>query len=72
MLKVHYPKKNPFFREARFQSVDWVASLMGHTGFKQFEFRQTLGQPVLSTEQIEPVEKGYGQGLFTVIKAEKF
>jgi hypothetical protein len=36
-----------------------------------FEFCQTLGCRVIGTGTVEPAEKGYGKGLFAVIKASK-
>ena len=60
-----------FFQEARFYSVESVVSLMRKTGFKQFEFRQTIFRPTKETEQAVPVEEGYGRGLFVAIKANK-
>ncbi len=74
------PTGAPFFREkneslffhgARHHSVESVASLMRKTGFNLFEFRQVLRQRAHSTDQEAPVEEGYGQGLFAVIKATK-
>lgn len=64
-------KRSPFFQDARFYSVESVAALMRSTGFKQFEYRQTLRQVVALPAQMETAEEGYGQGLFAVIKARK-
>lgn len=64
-------KGSPFFQGARYHSVESVASLMRKTGFNVFEFRQVLRQKAHSTDKAAPVEEGYGQGLFAVIKATK-
>jgi len=60
-----------FFQEARFYSVESTALLMGKLGFQHFEFRQTLRRPAIKIKQVEPLEKGYGEGLFVAIKAKK-
>jgi len=64
-------RESIFFREARFYSVELVTSLMRRLGFNQFEYCQTLGRPLIEIRKVEPVEKGYGEGLFAVIKASK-
>ena len=64
-------KGSIFFQTARFYSVESVVSLMRKTGFKEFEFRQTISCPTKETERAVPVEEGYGGGLFVVIKANK-
>ena len=55
----------------RSYSIATAVSLMQKAGFHEFEYRQTLKPGAALTDRAEPVEDGYGQGLFVVIKARK-
>lgn len=59
--------QNPFYKEARFYSVEEITDLLEDAGFGAFEYWQTL----VTAAEDEPEEprEGYGQGGFVVIKA---
>ena len=58
---------NPFYKDARFLSVDEVTKLLKETGFQDFQYWQTL--ITASEDKPEEPRKGYGKGGFVVIKA---
>lgn len=60
-----------FYQEAQFFSVNEVIKYLDQAGFHNFEFMQTIYQPLNQIKQIQEVKKGYGQGSFIVIRAEK-
>jgi ubiquinone/menaquinone biosynthesis C-methylase UbiE len=70
-LYQQHKKNNIFYREATFYSADQVISYLKEAGFKDFNFTQTIFQPLPDIKAIEPVELGYGEGSFVVIKALK-
>ncbi len=62
---------SPFYKVARFLTVDEVVSLLRDAGFCDFEFRQTIfGDPDLM-DSPDPVLEGYGRGSFVVVRARK-
>jgi SAM-dependent methyltransferase len=63
--------QNPFYREATFYSVDEVRILMEKAGFADFTFRQTVFKLRQDPMLEEPVEDGFGQGAFVVVKGYK-
>ena len=71
--KMYQKKKNKsiFYKPAIFYSVEEVVSLLDKTGFKDFEFRQTIFNVPDKIFRIEDVKDGYGEGSFIVIKARK-
>ena len=64
-------EENPFYRIATFYSVDEVVSNLKRTGFKDFNFSQTVFHNLADIGDIEPIKEGYGEGSFVVIKARK-
>jgi len=64
-------KKNVFYREATFYSVDEVINYLKHAGFHQFIFYQTIFSTLNQITKIEPVKQGYGKGSFVVIRGKK-
>ncbi|WP_372919724.1 class I SAM-dependent methyltransferase [Salegentibacter sp.] len=64
-----HKKDNPFYRSASFHDVEEITNLLEKAGFQNFSFWQTL----VNTEEevLEKPIKGYGEGGFVVIKAEK-
>ena len=64
-------KESPFYREARFCSVEEVVSSMRSAGFRRFDFAQTIFQEVSSLRSPEAVRQGHGEGYFVVLKGAK-
>lgn len=64
-------KKSVFYREAIFFTTEEVVKLLEKTGFKDFEFRQTVFSTLDKINQVEKIKEGYGEGSFIVIKAQK-
>jgi SAM-dependent methyltransferase len=64
-IKAH----NVFYREAVFYSVEDVLQYLDKTGFHDYSFKQTLFRPLDQVSELEPVQDGYGEGSFVVIKA---
>ncbi|MBC8389645.1 MAG: class I SAM-dependent methyltransferase [Actinobacteria bacterium] len=64
-------KKSVFYREAIFFTTEEVVKLLEKTGFKDFEFRQTVFSTLDKINQVEKIKEGYGEGSFVVIKAQK-
>lgn len=63
--------KNVFYKHAIFYSVKEVTKLMEESGFKDFEYRQTIFNTLDKISEIEEVKDGYGEGSFVVIRASK-
>ena len=59
-----------FYRVAVFYSVDEVVSMLRKTGFRSFEFVQTIFHS-LQHGEVEEVREGYGEGSFVVVRAVK-
>jgi ubiquinone/menaquinone biosynthesis C-methylase UbiE len=66
-----YKDQNVFYRHATFFSVDEVIVLLQKTGFNNFSFTQTIFRALDEIREIEPVENGYGEGAFIVVRAMK-
>lgn len=60
-----------FYESADFYSTDEVVSYLKNTGFKNFDFLQTIFHDLEEIRKIEPIKEGYGEGSFVVIKAIK-
>jgi len=60
-----------FYKIATFYSVDEVVSNMEKAGFSDFSFVQTIFHSLRDIREIEPVNQGYGNGSFVVIRATK-
>jgi ubiquinone/menaquinone biosynthesis C-methylase UbiE len=60
-----------FFREAKFYSAGEIFPLLTKIGFRELDCRQTLFRPLSEIEEVEPIKKGYGQGLFVALKANR-
>jgi len=71
--KLYHQQKNDnvFYREATFYSVEEVVAYLKKAGFKDFNFKQTLFNPLTDIRDLEPVKEGYGEGSFVVVKATK-
>ena len=64
-------KENVFYKIADFFSVKEVINILKETGFKNFEFRQTIFRTLDKITRVEKVKKGYGEGSFVVIRVQK-
>lgn len=62
--------KSVFYQNATFYSTEEVIHDLTDTGFKNFQFVQTLFKPLKSIRTIEPLKTGHGEGSFVVICAE--
>ena len=71
--KLYQQHKNEsvFYKVANFHSVDDVVSHLKRAGFKDFNFTQTIFRNSAEIKDIEPVEEGYGEGSFVVVRAVK-
>ena len=61
--------KNKFYKDAHFHSTEEITNLVAQAGFGNFEYWQTLIKE--NSDQIEQPKKGFGEGSFVVIKAQK-
>ncbi len=66
-----HKEENVFYKYATFYSVDDVVFYLKKTGFKNFEFLQTVFHNLKEVREIEPIEEGYGKGSFVVVDAVK-
>ena len=63
-------KESKFYRDARFYSVNQVIDWLKKVRFNKFETVQTVLKKPDEIQGIEPVEEGFGKGLFVVISTE--
>lgn len=70
-LYQQYKDQDVFYRHATFYTVDEVIAHLRKAGFYDLQFCQTLFRPLDQLDSVEPVEEGYGQGSFVVIKATR-
>lgn len=61
--------ENPFYRNATFVSTDELRSSLESAGFESLTFRQTIFERPSAASSVDPVEEGYGRGLFVALKA---
>jgi SAM-dependent methyltransferase len=64
-------EKSPFYKDAKFYSVDEIKQSMTRVGFSDLQFRQTLFQPLEDLQEVEPVKEGHGEGSFVVVRGRK-
>ncbi|MBN2030210.1 class I SAM-dependent methyltransferase [bacterium] len=70
----HYLKhknESVFYKTAIFYSVKDVVFQLEKSGFKNFNFAQTIFKPLKEITTIEPIKKGYSEGSFVVIRGIK-
>jgi len=60
-----------FYKHARFYTVDAVTKMLKETGFKDFEYTQSLFGELDDIDEPQAPEDGYDKGGFVVIKATK-
>ncbi|MFO7593070.1 MAG: class I SAM-dependent methyltransferase [Pseudomonadota bacterium] len=63
--------ENAFYRDATFFSAVEVERLLQETGFTEPLWVQTLFQTLEQTVEIEPVQEGFGEGAFVVVRATR-
>ncbi|MCF8232641.1 MAG: class I SAM-dependent methyltransferase [Bacteroidales bacterium] len=65
-----YKNESAFYSIATFYSVDEIISYLKKTGFRDFEFVQTIFRNLPEIKEPEPVKTGYGEGSFVGINAK--
>ena len=70
-LYEQHKKSSVFYNITDFYSVKKVVFFLKKAKFKNFNFNQTIFQPLSAINKIEQVKKGHGKGSFVVIKAKK-
>ena len=63
-------KKSKFYKDARFYSVDQVMDWLKKLKFDNLQTVQTIFKNSDKIQSLEPIEEGFGKGLFVVISAE--
>src|SRR3972149_5949690 len=63
-------KKSKFYRDARFYSVNQVLDWLKKLKFNNLQTVQTIFKNPDKIQSLEPIEKGFGKGLFVVISAK--
>lgn len=63
-------KKNKFYRDARFYSVNQVLEWLKKLAFDNLQTVQTIFENPGGIQSLEPIEEGFGKGLFVVISAK--
>jgi len=63
-------KKSKFYKDARFYSVNQVLDWLKKLKFNNLQTVQTIFKNPDKIQSLEPIEKGFGKGLFVVISAE--
>lgn len=66
-----HKEENPFYKFSSFYTTEELTSSLERAGFSDFEYKQTLFNPLEKIEGIEPILNGFGNGSFVVIKGEK-
>ena len=69
--KFYQKKKNIFYKEANFFSVNEIAKLLKDNKFGKFSFYQTIFNLPEKIKTIEVPLEGYGKGGFVVISGKK-
>ncbi len=64
-------QKSVFYRVAVFFTPEEVIKLLKEAGFKKFEFRQTIFNTLDKIKDVEKIKKGYGEGSFIAVRAQK-
>lgn len=65
-----YKNESAFYSVATFYSVDEIISYLKKTGFRDFEFVQTIFRNLSEIKEPEPIKTGYGEGSFVGINAK--
>ncbi|MFW5700363.1 MAG: class I SAM-dependent methyltransferase [Cyclobacteriaceae bacterium] len=68
---LEHKNESVFYKEASFFSTKELYDILFQTGFEVTEICQTIFGKVEEIKEIQPVNKGFGDGSFVVIKAHK-
>ena len=63
-------KKSKFYKNAKFYSVNQVLDWLRDFKFGKFKIVQTIFKNPGKIQSLEPIEEGFGKGLFVVISAK--
>ncbi len=63
--------ESTFYRQAEFYRISRVVAELKRTGFKFFEFSQTLFGRLDEIHEFQPAKPGFGDGSYVVVKATK-
>ncbi len=63
-------KENKFYRDARFYSVNQTLDWLKKLEFDNLQTFQTIFENPDKIQSLEPIEEGFGKGLFVVISAK--
>ena len=69
-LYVEKRRESKFYRDARFYSVNQVMDWLKKLEFGNIQTIQTIFKNPSKIQSLEPIEEGFGKGLFVVISAE--
>jgi len=64
-------KKNVFYKDATFFSVDELVEIMDQAGFTALAFKQTIFKTLSEITRDERVKPGHGEGSFVVVRGRK-
>lgn len=64
-------QRSAFYHSANFYRVEEIVHLLESVGFKEFRFTETLFGTLPELKREEPIQTGYGEGGFVVIRATK-
>ena len=64
-------KESKFYRDAKFYSVNQVLDWLKKLEFNNLQTIQTIFKNLSEIQSLEPIEKGFGKGLFVVISGGK-
>jgi len=63
--------ENPFYKVVNFYLVYSVISYLRENDFGNLHYTQAIFHDLSEIKDVEPVKKGFGEGSFVVIRAEK-
>jgi ubiquinone/menaquinone biosynthesis C-methylase UbiE len=66
-----HQNENVFYKDASFYTVDEIMGAMKQTGFRNFDFQQTIFGALSGVTPEEPIKVGYGEGGFVAVRARK-
>ncbi|MCF7874046.1 MAG: class I SAM-dependent methyltransferase [Candidatus Omnitrophica bacterium] len=69
--KFYQKKQSPFYKQAKFFSIDSISKLLTSQAFQDLSYFQTLFDFPNSLNQPDKPKTGYGKGSFVVVKASK-
>ena len=64
--------QSTFYAKATFHTVTRIKALLKESGFKDFEFNQTLFGNLDEIKEVQSPKEGFGEGSFVVVRAVKY